>query len=89
MLNEELEKLDELKGPKLIQEIQKVGKIVQNLATTTVLKNSDMYKWRDFFKIFLDSEVSFKYRETSISSSELNSTLSWNTSCPTRRNQES
>jgi hypothetical protein len=35
MLNEELEKLDELKGPKLIQEIQKVGKIVQNLATTT------------------------------------------------------
>lgn len=78
MLNEELEKLDELKKveeAKLIQEIQKVGEIVQSLAKTTgVLKSSDMYKWRELFKIYLDSEVYFKYNETSISSSERNST---------------
>lgn len=35
MKNEELEKLDELKRPKLIQGFQKVGEIVQHLATTT------------------------------------------------------
>lgn len=77
MLNGELESLDRLKQmeeSKLIEEVKTISKSVQQLALPEkgLLKKSDLYKWRELFKIYLDSEVYFKYNETSMSAAERN-----------------
>ncbi|CUM46999.1 uncharacterized protein AC631_02942 [Debaryomyces fabryi] len=77
MLNGELENLDKLKQDeetKLIQEVNAISESIQKLANPAKgpLRKSDLYKWRELFKIYLDSEVYFKYNETSVSASERN-----------------
>lgn len=77
MLEGELENLDKLKTAeekKLIDEVQELGGIVATLSNNASRwKNSDMYTWRELFRIYLDSEVFFKYNETSLLSSQRNS----------------
>ncbi|ODV80834.1 uncharacterized protein CANTADRAFT_47103 [Suhomyces tanzawaensis NRRL Y-17324] len=77
MLNDELENLDKLKTSeesKLTTEVQNIASVITTLTDLKGwLKNSDMYKWRELFKIYLDSEVYFRYNETSNSASERNS----------------
>lgn len=75
MLNGELENLDKLKQDeesKLIVEVKAISESIQQLANPAKgpLRKSDLYKWRELFKIYLDSEVYFKYNETSVSASE-------------------
>lgn len=75
MLNGELENLDKLKKveeTKLIDEVKDIGTSIQQLANPAKgpLKKSDLYKWRELFKIYLDSEVYFRYNETNVSVSE-------------------
>ncbi|CAH2351555.1 transcriptional regulator of yeast form adherence 3 [[Candida] railenensis] len=74
MLDGELENLDKLKiseEKKLVNEVENIGEVVKTLANPNVApKKSDLYKWREVFKVYLDSEVFFRYNETSISSSE-------------------
>lgn len=78
MLNEELEKLDLLKQRErqnLTDQVQHISTTILKLSTasTGILKTSDLYRWRALFKIYLDSQIYFKYNETSISASERNS----------------
>lgn len=77
MLDKELDNLDLLRMSeenKLITEVEEIGNQISKLTSPKVkLKNSDMYKWRELFKIYLDSEVYFKYNETSVSSRERDS----------------
>ncbi|CUM66153.1 uncharacterized protein PRCAT00003810001 [Priceomyces carsonii] len=66
MLDDELEGLDQLKAAeeaKLIQEVEKLRGMVQEFADPK--RRKDLYTWRELFKIYLDSEVYFKYNETS------------------------
>lgn len=62
MLEEELEALDSLRKEeelKIIKEVQLVAQAVSTMKD----KTSELYKWRELFKIYLDSEVYFKYNE--------------------------
>ena len=62
MLEEELEALDSLRREeeqKIISEVQKVAQAIAPMKD----KTSELYKWRELFKIYLDSEVYFKYNE--------------------------
>lgn len=62
MLEEELEALDSLRKEeelKIIKEVQRVAQAVSTMKD----KTSELYKWRELFKIYLDSEVYFKYNE--------------------------
>ncbi|KAI5970278.1 hypothetical protein CANMA_000630 [Candida margitis] len=62
MLEEELEALDSLRKEeesKLIEEVQNVAQAVSSMKD----KQSELYKWRELFRIYLDSEVYFKYNE--------------------------
>lgn len=76
MLDEELESLDNLKiaeEKKLIDEVETIGDLVKTLANPNVpMKKSDLYKWREVFRLYLDLEVFFRYNETSSSSLERN-----------------
>ncbi|KAK6456828.1 SPX domain-containing protein [Scheffersomyces xylosifermentans] len=76
MLDDELENLDNLTSTeesKIIGEVQDISEVVAALSkTSSKFKNSDMYKWRELFRIYLDSEVFFKYNETSMLSSQRN-----------------
>ncbi|KAJ8143111.1 hypothetical protein OY671_003754 [Metschnikowia pulcherrima] len=72
MLSLELEKLDEIRNleeQKLIDEIDGLSNSVLSLSK----KRPDLYAWREFFRIYLDSEVYFRYNETSSSHSERSS----------------
>ncbi|OBA23462.1 hypothetical protein METBIDRAFT_36843 [Metschnikowia bicuspidata var. bicuspidata NRRL YB-4993] len=72
MLSLELEKLDEIRTSeekKLIDEIDALSNTVLLLTR----KKSDLYTWREFFRIYLDSEVYFRYNETSQSHLERSS----------------
>ncbi|GEQ69715.1 hypothetical protein JCM33374_g3389 [Metschnikowia sp. JCM 33374] len=69
MLSSELNKLDEIRDleeKKLVDEIEGLSSTVLSLTK----KKSDLYLWREFFKIYLDSEVYFRFNETSQSHSE-------------------
>ena len=62
MLDEELEALDYLRRTeekKLINEVQSIAHYVSSFTGT----RSEMYKWRELFKIYLDSEVYFQYND--------------------------
>lgn len=64
MLSLELQKLDEIRDleeQKLVAEIEHLSNTVLSLTK----KRSDLYTWREFFRIYLDSEVYFRYNETS------------------------
>ncbi|EGW32094.1 uncharacterized protein SPAPADRAFT_152523 [Spathaspora passalidarum NRRL Y-27907] len=71
MLDEELENLDKLRQveeAKIINEVQAVAKLVNQFKD----KKSELYKWRELFRIYIDSEVCFKYNESSLPSAERN-----------------
>jgi E3 ubiquitin-protein ligase BAH len=78
MLNEELDNLDNLRmkeEKKLISEVQDVSQEISKLSLSKrsmLSKQGDLYNWRKLFRIYLDSEVYFKYNETSSSKSEKN-----------------
>ncbi|CAD1813139.1 SPX domain family protein [Candida parapsilosis] len=62
MLEEELEALDRLRKEeeqKIIEEVQQVAQAVAAMKD----KTSELYKWRELFRLYLDSEVYFKYNE--------------------------
>lgn len=66
MLSAELESLDRIRQSeedKLVQDIDKLSDKVLQLSR----HKSDMYTWRELFRIYLDSEVYFRYNETSSS----------------------
>ncbi|EEQ40137.1 hypothetical protein CLUG_04265 [Clavispora lusitaniae ATCC 42720] len=72
MLNAELANLDEIRQSEektLITEVEQIGEIVHSLTQ----KRADLYKWRELFRIYLDSEVFFRYNETSRSQLERSS----------------
>lgn len=77
MLSSELCNLDRLKTSeeiKLISEVERISEVVKTLSDPRIAqRKSDLYKWREVFRIYLDSEVYFRYNETSIGSSERNS----------------
>ncbi|RLV95232.1 Transcriptional regulator form adherence 3 [Spathaspora sp. JA1] len=71
MLDEELESLDKLRQveeAKIIAEVQAVAKVVNQFKD----KKSELYKWRELFRIYIDSEVYFKYNESLLPSAERN-----------------
>lgn len=73
MLETELNNLDNFKAQeenKMIKDIEEVSNILNYLASKESLKRSDIYTWRELFKLFLDNEIYFKYNETSLSTSE-------------------
>lgn len=64
MLNTELASLDsirEAEEKELVYNVEQISDVVLSLSK----KKSDLYKWRELFKIYLDSEVFFRYNETS------------------------
>ncbi|RCK64906.1 Transcriptional regulator of yeast-form-adherence 3 [Candida viswanathii] len=72
MLDEELNSLDMLRKEeenKIIDEVKDLAKKVQGFKS----KQSELYKWRELFKIYLDSEVYFKYNDTDLASQQRNS----------------
>lgn len=73
MLNEELNNLDNFKNQeedKMLREIQEVGALLNNITSNSSIKKSDIYTWRQLFKMFLDSEIYFKYNNLETQSSE-------------------
>ncbi|KAK6464534.1 SPX domain-containing protein [Scheffersomyces coipomensis] len=77
MLNDELELLDKLRikeEEKIITEVQKISELIATLSDPSKRNNTnELYNWRELFRIYLDSEVYFKYNEASIKSSERSS----------------
>lgn len=72
MLNDELDSLDNLRvaeEKKLIEEVEKISQDVAKLAISKKIKimnrQGDLYNWRKLFGMYLDSQVYFKYNETS------------------------
>lgn len=74
MLNKELENLDKFKTEeetKLIHDVDIIGNTVRTISNPNIsTKKSDLYKWRELFKMYLDSEIYFRYNQTSTSSGE-------------------
>lgn len=71
MLDEELHSLDELRQneeEKIIQEVKVLAKKVEGFRS----KQSELYKWRELFRMYLDSEVYFKYNDTELRSQQRN-----------------
>ncbi|CAH6718340.1 transcriptional regulator of yeast form adherence 3 [[Candida] jaroonii] len=69
MLNEELLVLDQLRNKeeeRLIKDIQIVSNTMNELSTKESLKKGDMYKWRELFRMFIDSEIYFKTNNTEV-----------------------
>lgn len=69
MLNEELLALDQLRSKeedKLINDIQVVSNTMNELSSKENIKKGDMYKWRELFRIFIDSEIYFKTNNTEV-----------------------
>lgn len=65
MLNAELGNLDSLRDEEekaLIRAVDHISDAVLSFSH----KKSDMYKWRELFRIYLESEVFFRYNETTL-----------------------
>lgn len=63
MLNSELKSLDtirEVEEKNLVDHVEQISNMVLSLTK----KRSDLYKWRELFRMYLDSEVFFRYNET-------------------------
>ncbi|KAL6451191.1 hypothetical protein SBY92_002530 [Candida maltosa Xu316] len=72
MLNDELNLLDKLRQQeesKIIEEVKTIAKKVDGFKS----KQSELYKWRELFKVYLDSEVYFRYNDTDLPSQQRNS----------------
>lgn len=66
MLNSELKNLDNLR---LEEELNLLG-LIEHLSEAVILftnRRSDLYLWRELFKLYLDSEIFFRFNETSSS----------------------
>ncbi len=77
MLETEIEDLDHLTSlqeDRLVANMQQISEHLAQL-TNKSTKSKDFYQWRELFKMYLDSEIYFKYNESSSSSFE-NSTVS-------------
>lgn len=74
MLKDEVENINKLRDSeehKLVDEVEHISDVVKTLTDPRKsVKRSDLYKWRQLFKIYLDSEVYFRYNDSSISSVE-------------------
>ena len=73
MLNEELESLDAFKKreeDRLMNEVDQVRSLLVTLASPEKYRKGDLYKWREVFRMYLDSEVFFRYNEATSSGSE-------------------
>lgn len=71
MLKQELDNLDKLRvseEEKLISDIQRVGEALNNISHVELVKKSDIYKWRQVFKMFIDNEVYFKTNNSQVNS---------------------
>ncbi|EGV60369.1 hypothetical protein CANTEDRAFT_116418, partial [Yamadazyma tenuis ATCC 10573] len=78
MLNQELNNLDKFKKQeedKMIQEIQNVAETLHELSRNESVKKSDIYTWRELFRLFLDNEIYFKYNDSTYQASEKSLTL--------------
>lgn len=65
MLNSELKLLDDIRT----QEEKQLVSIIDHLSDELLLvtkRRLDLYNWRELFRIYLDSEVFFRYNETSL-----------------------
>lgn len=71
MLNLELENLDKIRQHEEARLIQAINSISDDVLLLTK-KRSDLYNWRELFRIYLDSEVFFRYNETSLPHLERN-----------------
>lgn len=69
MLNSELESLDQIRQKEEDFLMGQIDKLSDNVLSLTK-KRSDLYVWREFFRIYLDSEVFFRYNETSLALSQ-------------------
>lgn len=65
MLNSELQSLDDIRQKEEEFLLSQIDKLSDNVVAFTK-KRSDLYVWREFFRIYLDSEVFFRYNETSL-----------------------
>lgn len=76
MLNEELESLDHVREDeetKMITQITDLSQTVSSLvAPGKNSRRSDLYLWRELFRIYLDSEVYFRYNDVNSSAAEKN-----------------
>ncbi|KAG7664383.1 uncharacterized protein J8A68_002096 [[Candida] subhashii] len=71
MLDEELRNLDRLRQneeAKIINEVQEIAKFVNSARNN----QAELYKWRELFRIYIDSEVYFKYNQMSMPASQRN-----------------
>ena len=64
-LRSELETLDSIRDEEEELLMRQIDKLSGSVLTLTK-KLSDLYTWREFFRIFIDSEVFFRYNETSL-----------------------
>lgn len=65
MLNSELQSLDNIRKKEELFLMDQIDKLSDNVLSLTK-KRSDLYVWREFFRLYLDSEVFFRYNETSL-----------------------
>lgn len=72
MLDLELLHLDKLRSKEENKLQTECTAIAQQVALL-LRKNGDLYKWRELFRIYLDSEVYFRYNETSLLAMERDS----------------
>lgn len=75
MLNEELEGLDHVREDEETKMISQITDLSQKVSTLVApgknSRRSDLYLWRELFRIYLDSEVYFRYNDVN-SSAEKN-----------------
>ncbi|PSK36445.1 hypothetical protein C7M61_003916 [Candidozyma pseudohaemuli] len=74
MLNTEIENLDQIRKTEEANIIQEISKVSESVLKLTE-KKTDLYLWRELFKIYLDSEIFFRYNETSLQQLERTSDM--------------
>lgn len=65
MLNAELETLDNVRQEEQAQLLQEIDAIASQVTLLTT-RTSDLYHWRELFKVYLDSEIFFRYNQTAL-----------------------
>lgn len=63
MLNSELESLDHIRDYEETQLVAEIEHLTDQITLVTK-RRLDLYNWRELFRIYLDSEVFFRYNET-------------------------
>ncbi|CAN3375293.1 hypothetical protein DIURU_002138 [Diutina rugosa] len=75
MLENELSQLDELREReerKLLTECESISEQVKTLSSPSQSRK-DLYAWRELFRVYIDSEVYFRYNESNSSAAERDS----------------